>query len=281
MQDLKFKLAPDYSILINGEVLSKGKSNYQTWSMFKCDTLGITMVLDDYIMVAEKDEHQYHELIVHPNCLMLEQYNKALIIGGGDGLCAKRVLQYPFKKVTQVEIDEEVSNLSKKYFSHLIKDTFDNPRLEVKFSDALKFLPNNEKYDFISLDLNDPAEDFMHSHPLYSKDFYLKCQKNLNEGGIMVVQVGCPYFFTKHFKAQTKILQNMFKYTAVYGQFMRCYGVHQYFVAASNDVDVNHVDTHIIDKKIQSLGIDDLKLYNKDMHKAMIVMNNEIINILK
>jgi spermidine synthase len=183
--------------------------------------------------------------------------------------------------VTLVEIDKAVSDMAEKYFKSGLNNTFQNPRFKCLYQDALTFFPTTEKYNFIALDLNDPTEEFMHSHPLYSGDFYNSCKSSLEDDGIMVVQIGCPHLFTKHFKHNVELLKKQFKYVAIYGQYMRCYGTYQYFAACSDNIDLLHPDVKFIDNQINKFGISNLKLYNTNMHKAMLMHNNEIIDILE
>lgn len=276
-----FKSSKHTGFFWDCKLLEHYKSDYQDIKMVYHPEMGNTLILDDYIMVTEKDEHQYHELITHPNCLQLHQHRQALIIGGGDGLCAEEVLKYPFDKVTLVEIDEEVSRACRRHFQSNLNGVFHNPRFETRYQDALAFFPNEYQYDFISLDLNDPAEDFMHSHPLYSEEFYTQCKKSLSQEGIMVVQIGCPYLFTAHFKRNYNLLISQFKHVVVYGMYMRCYGTYQFFAACSDFIDLNSPNISFMEKNIKKFGISELKLYNTDMHIGMLKHNNEINQIIK
>lgn len=279
-QRFNFKSSPNTGFFWDGVLLEQYKSQYQDVAVIYHEEMGNTLILDNYIMVTEQDEHQYHELIVHPNCSQLSHYNKALIIGGGDGLCAEETLKYPFKEIHMVEIDEAVSKTSQKYFAKQLGDTFDHPRLKTFYQDALQFLPRQDKYDFIALDLNDPAEDFMHSHPLYSGNFYENCKKQLDPHGIMVTQVGCPYLFQNHFLHNVKTLRSMFKYHMVYGMYMRCYGTYQYFIACSDFIDFQHPKYEHMKKQMTIASNPPLKIYNMNMHASFLLLNTEIKNIL-
>lgn len=280
MQRFYFKSSPSTGFYWDATLLHHSKSQFQDIKVIDNPEMGKTLVLDDYIMVSQKDEHQYHELIVHPNCVQLPSFNHALIIGGGDGLCAEEMLKYPFKSVNLVEIDEAVSTVSREFFQQELGGVFENTRFHTYYQDALKFFPNEQHYDFIALDLNDPAEDFMHSHPLYSGEFYETCKSHLAGSGIMCVQVGCPYLFTPHFLRNVNMLKNLFRHVAIYGQYMRCYGTYQYFASCSDTIDVTQPALDSWDLTLP-VGYEKLKLYNIHMHPAMLVQNNEIRQILK
>jgi spermidine synthase len=279
-QRFYFKSSPETGFYWDGILLEEMTSPYQKLAMIYNEEMGNTLILDGYIMVAQADEHQYHELIVHPACTQLQTHHNALIIGGGDGLCAEETLKYNFKNIDLVEIDQAVSIISQKYFHQQLGDTFNNPRLHTHYQDALQFFPRPYLYDFIALDLQDPAEDFMHSHPIYSGDFYSKCKSQLAPNGIMVTQVGCPYLFQSHFLRNVKMLQKMFKHHMVFGQYMRCYGTYQYFIACSDSIDFHHPNYGHMQKVLHEISHPPLKLYNLKMHESMLLLNNEIKNIL-
>lgn len=280
IQRFNFKSSHNSGYYFDGCLIKHVISNYQDIKIIYNQDMGHILLLDDKVMITEKDEYQYHELITHPNCLQLSQFEHALIIGGGDGLCAEELLKYPFKTVTQVEIDPIVSEISQEFFKTQLGNTFQNPKFITKYQDALTFFNDEKIYNYISLDLTDPDEEYTHSNPLYSGEFYNTCKEHLYDNGIIVVQIACPYLFKEHFKRNIAQLKNLFKYTALYGKYMRCYGTYQYFLACSSSIAVSHPNKNLLYDNMKLLGIYDLKLYNPDMHISMLTQNNEIISIL-
>ncbi len=247
--NIKFKICENYSHEFVGEKIDEFNSIYQNIKVYDLNILGKTLVLDDYIMVADYDENIYHELMVHPACLLLNEYNRALIIGGGDLLCAKRLLQYPFKIIDQFEIDIEVTNMMLKHFNHHQSfQTFTHHRFNPQYQDALQAIPKIQyEYDFISLDLNDPAQEEMKSNPLFTLDFYRNCYKKLSPNGLMTVQIGCPETFKEHFEKQVENLNKIFNYHLIYGQYMRCYGTYQFFYLGSKK-EIHYHEKYVKDK---------------------------------
>ena len=262
-----------------GELLETIQTPYQKIDIINTPDMGIMLCLDDYIMVTQADEHQYHELIVHPSCLSLKRYENALIIGGGDGLCCEEVSKYPFENIVQIEIDEMVSKISQKYFNKELGGIFENTKVNFLFQDALTFFPSNTKFDYISLDLNDPVQEGMHSHSLYSQKFYKTCADSLDFNGFLAVQIGCPYTFTSHFTQNIKWLKDTFSFVEVYGQYMRCYGTYQYFAKCSFQ-QIN-VTNEQIKQKMINLNLSDFKLYNPDYYQGLTQHSNEILDIMK
>lgn len=271
MKKYEFKLNENVGFYWIAESLDVRNTKYQKIEIIQTNHFGKAMLLDNHVMFTEYDEHLYHEYIVYPNINQLSIFNNALIIGGGDGLCAKRILEYPFKKVVQVEIDKYVSQLAEKYFKSQLENTFYDERLVLKEQDALQYFPSVEKYNFIALDLTDPQEDNQLSNNLFNDGFYNDCKNALEEHGILIVQIGCPYLFPKHFNEQKIKLEKLFKYTCVYGGYMHCYGMHQYFIACSNNINLKNPNWKLIEKNYKKYN--KAKIYNLNLHNFWINSN--------
>ena len=60
--------------------------------MFECEEFGRFLTLDGYMMLTERDEFIYHEMMVHvPLAVLGETVRKVLVIGGGDGGCVREL----------------------------------------------------------------------------------------------------------------------------------------------------------------------------------------------
>lgn len=101
------------SIGVN-KVLFSEQTPYQKVEVFETDTWGALMTIDDMVMLSEKDEFVYHEMLAHVGLFSHPDPQNVLIIGGGDGGTAREVLRHPsVKKVDLVEIDETVVRAAK------------------------------------------------------------------------------------------------------------------------------------------------------------------------
>lgn len=286
MKKFLFNTTSTTGYFFDANLLHHETTTYQDIKIIYNEEMGHILLLNDFVMITQKDEYQYHELITHPNCIFLNEFNRALIVGGGDGLCARELLKYPFKKIDLVEIDEKVSSISQQYFKNELGQTFSHPSFQTHYQDALTFLDDTkkdvkkeEKYNFISLDLTDPTEEFSHAHPLFNGQYYQTCKNYLNDDGILVVQIGCPYTLKNSFINNIKQLKAIFKHVAIYGIYMRCYGAYQYFASASEKIDIKDILKN--DNITFPDNYEKLKLYNINMHQALFVPNNEIIDLLK
>ena len=100
-----------FSIKVN-EHLYTEQSDFQKIDFYTSDTFGTFFTLDDLMMVNEKDEFIYHDMIVHVSMAVNPKMKKVLIIGGGDGGTAREVSRYKhLEQIDMVEIDERVVRL--------------------------------------------------------------------------------------------------------------------------------------------------------------------------
>ncbi|WP_406147768.1 polyamine aminopropyltransferase [Streptomyces sp. NBC_01012] len=152
----------------------------------------LDLYLDGRLRVSSRDEHRYHEALVHP--AMKGVHRRVLILGGGDGLAAREVLRYPdVTSVAVVELDPAVTRLARTdpALSGLNGHVYDDPRLTAVSGDAFTWLRNaRARYDVVISDLPDPG--ITASTKLYSAEFYGLVAGALEPGGRLVVHAGPP-----------------------------------------------------------------------------------------
>ena len=109
-------------------------------------------------------ERVFHEHEAKLPALMVDKdAPKVLIIGGGDGLAARDVLEVkPNADITLVDIDPEMVEFARSHpiMRRLNKGSID--RVTVVPTDGIKFMlnpKNREKYDLVIIDLPDPIRD--------------------------------------------------------------------------------------------------------------------------
>ena len=68
-------------------------SEYQRVDIFDTVEFGRALVLDGRIMITERDEFIYHEMITHVPLCVNPLIKKVLLIGGGDGGSARELLK--------------------------------------------------------------------------------------------------------------------------------------------------------------------------------------------
>ncbi len=179
------------SIRIDRQLYS-GQSPFQRIDVFESQEFGRFLTLDGYMMLTEKDEFIYHEMIVHTPMAVHPDVKAVLVIGAGDGGVARELTRYPdIERVDVVEIDETVVEVCRTYLPQTARG-FEDGRVKLYFQDGLKFIRNcKSEYDLIIVDSTDP---FGPGEGLFTKEFYGNCFKALKEDGIMVNQHESPFY---------------------------------------------------------------------------------------
>ena len=73
-----------FSIRVDRQLYS-GKSEFQRIDVFDSPEFGRFLTLDGYMMLTEKDEFIYHEMITHVPMAVHPHVEKVLVIGAGTG----------------------------------------------------------------------------------------------------------------------------------------------------------------------------------------------------
>ena len=134
------------------QLLYSGKSPYQRIDILDSYEFGRILVLYGSIMVTEKDEFVYHEMLAHVPLFSHPKPKRVLIIGGGDGGTLREVMKHKGVRATLVEIDQMVVEKSQEYLPG-IGTAFKNPRAQVLFEDGDRYLAQcKEKFDVILVD---------------------------------------------------------------------------------------------------------------------------------
>lgn len=96
------------SLRVNKQLYSN-TSDYQRIDVFDTDEFGRVLSLDGNIMLTERDEFIYDEMIVHVPMAVHPNIKKVLVIGAGDGGVVHELTRYDsIKRIDLVEMDEEV-----------------------------------------------------------------------------------------------------------------------------------------------------------------------------
>src|SRR6056297_1328930 len=75
------------------KTLFSGTSDYQQVDVVQTADHGVMLLNDGIVMVSERDEYVYHEMIAHVPLFTIAEPKSVLIIGGGDGGTAREVLR--------------------------------------------------------------------------------------------------------------------------------------------------------------------------------------------
>lgn len=179
------------SLRVNKPLYSK-ESDYQRIDVFETPEFGRVLTLDGNIMLTERDEFIYDEMVVHVPMAVHPSIHDVLVIGAGDGGVVRELTRYQqIQCIDLVEMDEEVLRTCREFLPSNV-DRLNDERVHVYYANALKFIRNCEaEYDLIIVDSTDP---FGPSEGLFTREFYGNCYKALREDGIMVNQQGSPFY---------------------------------------------------------------------------------------
>lgn len=180
-----------FSIRVDRQLYS-GKSEFQRIDVFDSPEFGRFLTLDGYMMLTEKDEFIYHEMIAHVPMAVHPRVKKVLVIGAGDGGVIRELTQYAdLDHIDMVEIDPLVVEVCKRYLPKTAC-RLDDPRVNIHYEDGLKYIRSREdEYDLIIVDSTDP---FGPGEGLFTREFYGNCYKALKEDGILINQHESPFY---------------------------------------------------------------------------------------
>lgn len=181
----------NFSIKVDRQIYC-GRSEFQRIDVFESDEFGRFLTLDGFMMLTEKDEFIYHEMITHVPMAVHPNVRDVLVIGAGDGGVVRELARYDsIQRIDLVEIDELVVEVCKKYLPKTAC-RLDDPRVSAHYEDGVRFVRSCEnQYDLIIVDSTDP---FGPGEGLFTKEFYGSCYKALREDGVMVNQHESPFY---------------------------------------------------------------------------------------
>ena len=261
------------------EYLHEEETPFQKIAFMKNETYGTFFTLDGYIMLTERDEFVYHDMITHPAMATNPDIKNVLIIGGGDGGSARELSRYKhIERIDMVEIDERVVRLCQKFLPQTAEALDKDPRIHLYFEDGLAFAKNAKdgEYDLILVDSTDPIGP---SEGLFTYDFYSNCYRILNEKGILINQHESAFFEdfrSEMIRAHQKI-KKIFPIAKVYGFNTPTYASgYWYFGFASKKLDpIKDQDK----AKWESFGLKTM-YYNSDLHSGCFALPTYVREIL-
>ena len=190
------------------KVLFSGKSEFQTVDVVETKGHGKMLLNDGLIMVTERDEFAYHDMISHVPLFVHPNPKNVLVIGGGDGGTAREVIRHnSVEKCTMVEIDGMVVEACREHIPQTSKD-LDHPKMNLIIGDGVKFVKETkEKFDVIIVDSTDPIGP---AQPLFGAEFYQDVYQCLTEDGIVVSQGESSWYAMDIQKSLLSVLNSVF-----------------------------------------------------------------------
>ena len=190
------------------KILFSGKSEFQTVDIVQTKGHGKMLLNDGLIMVTERDEFAYHDMITHLPLFTHPAPKNVLIIGGGDGGTAREVIRHTcVEKCTMVEIDAMVVDACKLYIPQT-SSALGNKKVNLIIGDGVQFVKETtEKFDVIIVDSTDPIGP---AQPLFGEAFYQDVFNCLTDDGIVVSQGESSWYAIDIQKSLLSVLNNVF-----------------------------------------------------------------------
>lgn len=261
-----------FSTKVSNQLVSR-QSDYQHIAILDTEEFGRILTLDGYLMVTEKDEFIYHEMIVHVPMATNPDIKKVLVIGAGDGGTIRELVRYKgIEHIDMVEIDPMVVELCKAYLKQTACGLYD-PRVNIYYEDGLKYIRNiDNEYDLILVDSTDP---FGPGEGLFTKEFYGNCFRALNDKGILVNQQESTYYgnYLDVMKRSHKKIKDTFRICKVYQAHIPTYPSGYWLFGFAS----KHYDP-IRDLKAEEwsrLGLK-TRYYNTDLHVGAFALPNYV-----
>ncbi len=181
----------NFSIKVDRQIYC-GRSEFQRIDVFESDEFGRFLTLDGFMMLTEKDEFIYHEMITHVPMAVHPNVRDVLVIGAGDGGVIRELARYDsIQHIDLVEIDELVVEVCKKVPAQNRLPSRRPARQRALRGRHAVRAPCENQYDLIIVDSTDP---FGPGEGLFTKEFYGSCYKALREDGVMVNQHESPFY---------------------------------------------------------------------------------------
>ena len=144
-----------HSIRVNRQLYSK-QSDYQRIDIFETPEFGRVLTLDGNVMLTERDEFIYDEMITHVPMSVHKNAKDILVIGAGDGGVVRELTRYDrVERIDLVEMDPQVIEACRAYLPGNAC-RMDDRRVHIYYENALKFIRKcEEEYDLIIVDSSD------------------------------------------------------------------------------------------------------------------------------
>lgn len=211
-------------------------------------------------------------LCAHPNP------SRVLIVGGGDGGVAREVTKHPLvKEIVQVEIDEDVVDVSKKYLPTM-SIGFDSEKLKLIICDGFNYIQEHKgEFDVIITDSSDPIGPATN---LFTATYFKLLRDALKPKGVICSQ-GSTYWHNLRDVRETML--NCKKYFPIVKYAttnVPTYPSGQIgFVIASIDQH-NKINQPKIMFTTDEINTMHLKYYNTQMHSSSFVLPNFVNKML-
>ena len=259
------------------EIVYSKKTDFQQIDIFDSHEYGRMLALDGKVQSTTRDEHIYHECLVHPLMLAHPNPKSVLIVGGGEGGTLREILKYSsVERATMVDIDKYVIECSKKYMPQLSNGSFEDKRAEIIIGDGREYVEKcAKKFDIIIMDLTDPLEEGP-AQRLYTREFYRAAYRVLTGDGMIVTQATSTYYSIYCFAAIFRTIKDSFCRAGGYHSWIPAYDSTWGFVYGTKGPDPGKMKPKEVSERLAKRGIEGLKYYDGEIHRSLFALPKQV-----
>lgn len=250
-------------------VLHEERSEFQDIAVYQSEFFGKILVLDGLIMLTERDEFVYHEMLTHVPLCSMPNPKSALVIGGGDCGALREILKHEsVERAVQCEIDRRVTEVSREHFSW-VDGVAEDPRVELVFDDGVAFMQARQgEFDLVIVDSTDPIGPAV---GLFLREFYAEVAKSLKPGGVMVAQTESPFYAASACGKIRREMREAFAHVDSYLGFIPTYpsGCWSWSYASNHQ----RWDAYLDEARAQHIA-QTTRYYNPQVHRAAFALPN-------
>lgn len=173
---------PGIRTLYDVKLVARYDSEFQHAEVYRHDRLGGMLVMNEDVQFSESDYGLYDDALM-ASILPAKTRKDALVVGGGDGLCATYLLGHRLASSVRIlELDPMVPSVCKRHFPKLSAGLSD-PRTEIRFGDAIDTINEieDESADVVIVDTTAP--DTKHGRTTYGVEFLASLKRVLRPKG--------------------------------------------------------------------------------------------------
>ncbi|MGC9530112.1 MAG: polyamine aminopropyltransferase [Candidatus Bipolaricaulaceae bacterium] len=251
------------------ERLVRRRTAFQQLELVDTAEHGRVLALDGKVMLSERDEPFYHEMLVHPAMFAHPAPRRVLVVGGGDGGTLREVLRHPsVEQAVLVEIDAEVVEVCREHLQAVHQGAFDDPRTQVVVAPGEGFMPRQAgTFDVILVDSTDPIGP---GQALFTTGFFRATRRALREGGLVAMQAGTPFYWPHELTEAVDLIAELFPHLGVYLGFVPTYpaGMWAYVLAGLRDV---RAEGRHLAERFAARGVP-TRYYTPHLHRAAFTL---------
>jgi len=264
-EDLQGVLCTRYRVK---KTLFEATSRFQHIAIVETAGLGRMLLNDGDVMLSERDEFVYHEMIAHVPLFACRGVERVLVVGGGDGGSVREVLRHPGVSYCRlVEIDAMVVDACRAHLPQTAA-ALDDPRVEIAIEDGVAYAARTpDRYDLVIVDSCDPVGP---SAPLFGAEFYANVWRILSPGGVVVSHAHSPFYDAAAQASLLRILGESFRRVQIYNYSNLTYpgGLWSFSFAAKGDVcPVGDFDS----SRVENSGCS-FRYYSAAVHRAAFAL---------